>query len=625
MPSIPSPRRPVRARYTIRVRDNNRVLLNALGSYRKVGIARRFNNMSDWTMELSSEDPVALALMNPGYGIQMIRSLYRVSDGALLATTTEVSGPVDDFDLEKKGNTLTVHGRDDTEWLSRRRAYPVTNYPYPASVLALPGLLRYYKLGESSGTSAVDSKSAINGTYNGSPVLAQKRTADDVALSPVFDGVNDYISAATTGLPTGNNPVYLGGWIYLTSYIPSSQMSPFWYGANVDGTRTGIYPAINADGTLQVKSTSTSASGNSTAIVTLNTPHLLGVQYDGTVMSGWLDGVQIISFTPGTLALGTDAFQIARKAGGNFMPGYIGHVFVGSGTLTSAQWLAQYKLGFSRFANAAYDTRTGAGETVIRGYVNDNAAGNAIASRQVPGLTVLTDSGRGTTVAGNARFDKMVSKDGSGLLQTLAASAGVGFRVAQNGTNLELQFYVPQDRSATVRFSDDLRNVEDYKYSVAQPDPEQGGNMVIVGGSGDLTDRIIVLVDDATSISTWGRTEFFQDARDTSDYATLVQRGQEITQNFGAAQSFDATLAQTPSAVYGLDFFLGDLVTVIAGGATWSDIVREVDITLDGSNAETVVPIIGTANAKMALDELSQLRYNLNQLRTRLQQLQFRK
>lgn len=592
------------AEYTIRVRDGSTLnLVGELARPRQALFVRLHNNVGTWALELDADDPLASAIAADKAGIQVSRTLRDPLTNMNLGTTILFSGPRWGRVRKMQNNTLIASGFDDNLWLQGRIAYQVVSYPYPATVLALPGLLRYYKLNETSGTTATDSKSGINGTYAGSPSLAQKAIADDAALSPQFDGTNDVISAATTGLPSGNSSVYLGGWVYLTSYIIGSQMSPFWYGATTDGTRTGIYPAINDDGTLQVKSTSTSSSGRSTATISLNTPHLIGIQYDGTTMTGWVDGVQVVSFVPGTLALGTDAFQIARKATGNFMPGYIGHVIAGSGTLTSDQWLNLYNIGYSRFAASAYDNRSGAGETVIRQYVDVNAV-SAIndplgLSRVVPFLTLDTDSGRGSSVDGTARDYQLITPDGTGLLQELAQTAGLGFKVSQSGNALLFSQYVPADHTATVIFSEDIGNLADFTYQEDGPDFTQGGNVMLVAGGGEAEARLFLLRADTDSITRWGRFEGYVDGRDTSDVPTLQQRGDAALAQVAATTQASLVLAPQKGVVYGQDFDLGDKVTIVIDGTTYQDIVRGVQIELTRQGAETITPIVGTPSAEI--------------------------
>ncbi|MDP2990721.1 MAG: hypothetical protein Q8O57_09185, partial [Kiritimatiellota bacterium] len=56
----------------------------------------------------------------------------------------------------------------------------------------------------------------------------------------------------------------------------------------------------------------------------------------------------------------------------------------------------------------AYDVRAGVAETIIKQYVNYNCGPLAKTSRRIAGLTIAADSGRGGSVTGRGRFDKMM-------------------------------------------------------------------------------------------------------------------------------------------------------------------------------------------------------------------------
>lgn len=262
--------------------------------------------------------------------------------------------------------------------------------------------------------------------------------------------------------------------------------------------------------------------------------------------------------------------------------------------------LGSYNSGTNTYADA-YDTRSGAAETVIWNYVNENAVAAANdplgLSRNVPGLTLATDLGRGSSVSWPARFDQLIVADGTGMLQQLAQSGGIGFRIVQSGTSLEFQQYVSTDKSANVIFSEAFGNLADFSYQDDAPDFSQGGNVVIVAGGGDGASRVVIVRADTASIARWGRHEFFVDARDTSDIPTLQQRGDAILAQTAASTQFACTLAPQRAVVYGQDFDIGDTVTVVIDGVSTANIVREVQITLDTQGAETVTPAIGTPNA----------------------------
>ena len=274
------------------------------------------------------------------------------------------------------------------------------------------------------------------------------------------------------------------------------------------------------------------------------------------------------------------------------------------------------------FATSAYDTRSGAAETVIRAYINYNAGPGAPVARQISGLTLDTDLGRGSTVHGNARFDQMTTKDGLGIIQVLANVGGIGFKIIQSGTNLQLQFYVPSDLTATVKLADELGTIADFTYSLDGPDLDSGGNFVVAGGQGEGTARTFVLGSDSASITKWGRIETFRDARDTSDATTLSERITDTLNSSAEKVSFQATLAQTDSLIYGRDFNIGDKVTCVIDGTSMTNIVQEVNIALDMSSAETVTPLVGSMNPANISEVLANFARQINRAQARIARIE---
>ena len=238
----------------------------------------------------------------------------------------------------------------------------------------------------------------------------------------------------------------------------------------------------------------------------------------------------------------------------------------------------------------AYDTITGVCETVIRSLVDRNLGPSAIAARQLAGLTLAADGARGTSVTALARFGTLLF-----YLQDLALTGGdLGFRIVQVGTGLQFQVYVPVDRTATAQFSFALGNLVSYDYAFTVP----AANYIYVAGGGEGTARIIDEGSSAASITTFGRFEMFQDRRDTSDATVLAQARSENLTTSAATSSLSMVPIDTAAVTFGTDYNLGDKVTVLAGGDTIRDVVREVSLTVAPSGVETVMPLVGNANAR---------------------------
>lgn len=244
---------------------------------------------------------------------------------------------------------------------------------------------------------------------------------------------------------------------------------------------------------------------------------------------------------------------------------------------------------------SAYDVRSGSAETIAKAYVNANMGAGAPAVRQVSGLTIGTDLGRGSTLLVNARFDKLGE-----LLYGILTPSNLGFDILQNGSGLVFDVFQPQDRSAYIRMDVDNLRLAKSEYTYTSP----GATRVIVAGQGEGSAR--TLIERSSTASTaaetsWGRRiEVFKDARNTNDTTELNKAGDEIlsTQGF-TVEGIKVTPSDDLSSMrFGTEWGLGDKVTVVAGNIEVAKVVTEVGIivTNDGVNIGATVGDPDTAD-----------------------------
>src|SRR5690348_91953 len=166
---------------------------------------------------------------------------------------------------------------------------------YPDAILA-DNPLHYYRCDEASGTTAVDAKGNLNGTYSAGVTLgtAGGLTGDtDTAIT--LNGTTGNLTAGATGLPTGNHAVALSVRTWMSAN-PSATAIVAQVGTNAGGQAFEIF--INTTGTVQaavVGGTATAAS----AALSLSTWHDLAAAYDGTNVYLVVDGTVV-----GTNAVG---------------------------------------------------------------------------------------------------------------------------------------------------------------------------------------------------------------------------------------------------------------------------------------------------------------------------------
>lgn len=237
------------------------------------------------------------------------------------------------------------------------------------------------------------------------------------------------------------------------------------------------------------------------------------------------------------------------------------------------------------FSAQDYDVRTGIAETIMRQYVNLNIGPGAIAARQVTGLTLAADLARGVATTGRARFDKL-----GDLLRELALfSNGMGFQIVQVGAGLQFQIYVPVDRSTTAKFGREFGNLIGYRLREAAP----RANALVVGGGGEGAARVLLRLDDATSIAKWGRIEEFVDRRDTTDTTELNQTLTERMSEMKETSGLEVEPMDTSRLRFGVDYNLGDKVSVVVRGTTKVDILSKVRLKISGSDPEQLIPTVG--------------------------------
>lgn len=264
-----------------------------------------------------------------------------------------------------------------------------------------------------------------------------------------------------------------------------------------------------------------------------------------------------------------------------------------------------------------FDSRQGNAETVLKQYVNVNMGPSAPEARQIANLTIETDSFRGELVQAEARFDQMQT-----LLYDLAQVGGLGYRIRQVENYLEFQVYEPIDRTATVRLDMENQKLTKTEYSYASAKLTRS----IVGGQGEAEWRRFVEVSNADSEAAetaWGRRiEVFTDNRSTRDTDALTESGLQALVDAGKTIiNTSVTPSDDLNMRFGVDWFIGDKVSVVINDITASAVVTEIGISI-GSDGVRIGATVGTpisqdfeskiiAKQQESVDRISQLERNV--------------
>ncbi len=155
------------------------------------------------------------------------------------------------------------------------------------------GLIGYWKLDETSGTTAVDSSSSGNdGTLSFGMDAATDTAAGQVGTSLDFDGSDDQVIAAGTGLTTATT---LSAWAYARSYGTNGSEIICEGGCDSPsaiGQRIVIYPAnIN----FSIWNATIPHVASTASVPSLNSWHHYVGTFDGTVVKLYIDGVEAAS------------------------------------------------------------------------------------------------------------------------------------------------------------------------------------------------------------------------------------------------------------------------------------------------------------------------------------------
>jgi hypothetical protein len=210
----------------------------------------------------------------------------------------------------------------------------------------------YWRLGESSGTSAADSKGSNTGTYTNGPTLTQPGAlAGDADTAVGLDGSNDYVNVPYAA---SLNPAQftVEAWVEPTSgsgnwYEVASSWSKSgarWTGYALEINQSNNWVAFVGDGSHAEPSVTGPAR-------VLNTWTHLAATYDGSTLCLYVNGVQAASTSTTFYAANSSpvAFEVgAEYANGtraSFFPGLIDDVAVYNRALSATEIQLHYDSG----------------------------------------------------------------------------------------------------------------------------------------------------------------------------------------------------------------------------------------------------------------------------------------
>lgn len=233
--------------------------------------------------------------------------------------------------------------------------------------------------------------------------------------------------------------------------------------------------------------------------------------------------------------------------------------------------------------------------TAMYTFVKHNLiSGVAPSSRAVPNLVTATDTALGSVMSKKARFDILGQ-----LLTEIAVIDGLGFDIKQKDNTLEFGVFTPTDRSGYIRMDIQNNTLASSSYGYGLP----GLTHAIVAGQGDLEARQFIQVNTPESLAAEGlwnrRIEQFIDQRNTDVVDELTQAGLEALAESGTTlTSVDVVPASDTTMRFGIDWNLGDTVTVVVGGQEVSAVVTQVALSVQADG----IHVVATVGEPMGVD-----------------------
>jgi RHS repeat-associated protein len=382
-----------------------------------------------FTRTYNSGDPGSSALA-PGWSHSFDWSLQENGDRV---TLKRASGQRDRFTRNTDGTYANPPGVFDTLTKNTDGTFTLTTpgqikYEFGApgtaysSLIASASPVAYWRLGESSGTTATDATSNhLNGTYSGTYALhLGGAIVSDANTSVTFAG-----GYADMGSPSALNISATA--ISIEFWAKGSPGAYNYLVSHTDGGSQGYAVYTGGDGTYHFymgRGGGLHVTGSVTGTWDQQWHHFVNL-YDGSAMKVYVDGVARLTETETSSLTGyTGNFSVARYNGGGYgFSGSLDEVAVYSRVLSSSEINDHYLAGI--------------GPKSVLTRIHEPAGNQMSLSYTGPRLSKITDTvGREVTLG----------YDSSGRLQTLTDNAG---RVVRYGLDIDGRLAFVWDRLAT--------------------------------------------------------------------------------------------------------------------------------------------------------------------------------
>lgn len=253
-------------------------------------------------------------------------------------------------------------------------------------------------------------------------------------------------------------------------------------------------------------------------------------------------------------------------------------------------------------------TDSGRLSLVVNRLIERNLGSQALEPRIEPIITLKDYSVIGGNVSVSLRFQNLLKS-----IVSLVRSNGYNIKPCWDKTVSKVYYEVFAGRnlSQEIIFTDYLNNIIESEFDANVPE----ANYILAGGTGEMTERQFSVASNEFSAEQWGRIEVFQDARsqnDVSSYAlSVLDRKSENTIGYSCVASDSDNSPQ-----FGIDYELGDIISMRVGNTYVAAEVQQVEINVNGGK-ESISPKFGTiavGKFREIFSQITSIRENLDEL-----------
>lgn len=237
---------------------------------------------------------------------------------------------------------------------------------------------------------------------------------------------------------------------------------------------------------------------------------------------------------------------------------------------------------------ASQATKTGHADDLMKAIVRENFVTPLDATRTMGGISVGDDVSVGPVIT--IAFANRVVLDVLRDIAAAAAAAGtyLAFDVVPDGSGFAFRTFVDVwglDRRASVLLSAEMGTLSGVSLVT---DWTQEYTAVYASGRGNEVIAAVVLDSGRIAASPYGRIERYLNASNAATADAVTGAANAELQAGRPREQFSASLVEQPGTRYGVDLYLGDIVSAEHAGTRYACRVEPVTITLAEDGAETV-------------------------------------